>query len=281
MTRHSDPQRQHWDAVAAGWSAWLPWTSANFQPITAWFDRMSVWRPGTRVLDLACGAGYPALEGAARVLPEGTLVASDVSAAMVAAAAAQARSAGLEQLRFVVADSEALPYGDEFFDGVTNAYGLMFCGTPEGAIGEAFRVLKPGGRFAATTWDDSANSPFFSVIHSVAAPRLGLAVPQPDAPGPFRLASPRRLDRLLRDAGFGAVTVERGGAVFELRSVAEYLRMFGDLAWKRRIQSLTEAARAALERDLHAAAAPFVIDGTLRLTATSLCASGRKPLRRV
>ena len=60
-------QTRYWNDAAAGWTAWIEWTERNFSPLTAWFADRGCWAPGTRVLDVACGAGYPALTAAARV----------------------------------------------------------------------------------------------------------------------------------------------------------------------------------------------------------------------
>lgn len=270
-------QLKHWDAVADGWDAWLAWTERNFSPVTDWFVDAAGWRPGLRALDVACGAGYPALIGAARLRPEGTQVATDISPAMVAAVSRRAQGAGLLNVECAAMDAEHLQLPDASFDAVTNAYGLMFCPDPQRAVDEAYRVLKPGGRFALAAWDEPSKSPFFTVITAVAAPMLSLPVPDPGAPGPFRLASAPLLEGMLRTSGFSSVSVESRPATFELASAAEYVRVFRDVAWKKRLTALPSSVLAGFEEAVARAVRPFTTNGRVRLAATSLCASGLKP----
>jgi ubiquinone/menaquinone biosynthesis C-methylase UbiE len=265
----------HWDAVAPGWAAWLSWTERQFAPVTDWLIEAAAWAPGVRALDVACGAGYPALAAARLVGPGGRIVAIDISPAMLAAAAGAARDAGLDAVEVMEMDAEALVFDDRSFDAVTNVYGLMFSPDPARAIAEAHRVLDRGGRLAVVTWDAPSKSPFFSVITAIAAPLLGLAAPQPGAPGPFRFASGGPLESLLLEAGFRDVRVESRAAVVECASAADYVRMFTDLAWKTRAARLTTAQMATFARDVEAAVVPYTMDGRLQLTATSLCAVGR------
>jgi ubiquinone/menaquinone biosynthesis C-methylase UbiE len=274
-----DQQTKHWDAVAAGWETWLDWTERNFAPVTRCLRDAAGWRPGARVLDVACGAGYPALAAARDVRPGGTVVGIDLSAGMVAAAARSAAAAGLDNVQFLEMDAEALRFADASFDAATNAYGLMFCPDLPRTLAEAHRVLKPGGHFAIAVWDEPSKSPFFSLIQGLAAARLSLAMPTSGAPGPFRLASAPALASQLTNAGFSAVRVDCCPAIFELASVDEYFQLFSDVAWKKRLQALPVEDVSRLRRDLAEAAQPFIVGGCLRLPAATLCASGVRALQ--
>ena len=271
-----EQQKKHWNAVAGGWAAWFDWTTRNFRPVADWFRGAAGWKPGARILDVACGAGFPALVAANSVRPGGTIVAADISPEMLAVASSRARADGLDNIQFVEMDAEQLTFDDASFDAVTNAYGLMFCPDLPRAIGEARRVLRPGGRFALVTWDEPSKSPFFSVITAVAAPFLSLQTPAPGAPGPFRLSSVGQLESLLRDAGFSDVGVEGLPMMLELASASEYLRVFSDVAWKVRVATLSETDLTRFREAITEATRPYVVDGRLKLVATSLCASGRR-----
>jgi SAM-dependent methyltransferase len=271
-----EQQRKHWNAVAEGWGAWLQWTERNFRPLTVWLRDAAGWTPGARVLDVACGAGYPALEAARAVGPQGGVVAADLSGEMVAVAARQARAAGLANVEFAERDAEDLRLPPASFDGASNVCGLMFSADPVRAAREAHRVLAPGGRFAAVAWDELAKSPFFGVMLGVAAPALGLAPPAPDTPGPFRLAAADALRSVLEAAGFAGVRVESAPMTFEFASAAEYVRIFSDYAFGSRIAALSPDEAARFRGAVAEAARPFTRDGRLRLTATALRASGRK-----
>jgi SAM-dependent methyltransferase len=269
-------QRKHWNSVAPGWGAWLEWTRRNFQPLTEWFRSRTGWRTGARILDVACGAGYPALDAAASVAPGGHVVAIDLSPDMLAAASANAAHLHLGNIEWMEMDAEGLRLGDGMFDVVTNACGLMFCPNPAQALIEAHRVLDSHGRIGIVVWDEPARNPFLTLIRR-AAPDI-LAVPDPpiDEPHPFRLSSPDALGSMLTDAGFSDVRIESVPMTLECNSPADYCRMFADLALKSRITGLPPADAARLHDAVASALQPYTFEGRVRLLATSLCASASK-----
>lgn len=266
-------QTAHWNAVADGWDAWLDWTERNFHPLTTWFHEAAGWTPRARVLDVACGAGYPALAAARAVRPGGRVLATDLAPLMVSVASNRARTEGLDNIEFLQMDAEALQVDNESFDAVTNAYGLMFCPDPATALTEARRVLVADGRIAIAVWDEPSMSPFFTAIRGAAASFFTLPDPAPHEPGPFRLASAEALHSLLEAAGFAAVRVERFPMTFECESVVEYCQMFTDLAWRSRVTALSSDDAGRFRTAVAEAVRPFVVGGRLRLVATSLRAS--------
>lgn len=271
-----EQQKKHWNAVAGGWGTWLDWTSRNFQPIADWLGNAAHWQPGARVLDVACGSGFPALATAAAVRPGGTVVATDISPKMLAVAASRAKRDALDNIEFVEMDAEHLRFSDGEFDTVTNAYGLMFSPDVPRAIAEARRVLRARGRFLAVTWDEPSRNPFFSVIAPVAAPFLAIQPLAAGAPGPFRLSSATQLESLLCEAGLCDVRVDRVPMTLELASADEYLQVFSDVAWKARVAALSDGDLERLREAIAEAVQPHIVGGRVRLVASSLCAAGSR-----
>ena len=271
-------QTKHWNDVAPGWAARAEWTERNFAPLTAWLRAAGCWRAGSRVLDLACGSGYPAIAAALAVGPAGRVVAADISSEMLEAAASRARTMGLVNIEFVDQDAEALRFEADSFDAVTDTYGLMFCFDLARAMREMHRVVRPGGSAAIVVWDDVRNNPYFEVIFAAAGPLLGLAPPVPGAPGPFRLASANAIAALMHEAGFADVAIEHLPMTFVCDSVDDYIQMFSDFAFKSRMARLTGTDRARLRAAVTDLARPYVDErGGVRLLTTSLCAIGRRP----
>ncbi len=102
--------------------------------------------PGDRVLDCATGTGDLALALRRAVEPGGTVVGMDFCAAMLEPAREKARRAGLEDVRFEVADALALPYPARAFDIATIAFGIRNVDDPVRCLKEMSRVVRPGGR---------------------------------------------------------------------------------------------------------------------------------------
>ena len=100
-------------------------------------------RGDERVLDVATGGGHTALAFAARVRE---VVASDLTPAMLSAAREHLARHGVGNVRFDVADAEALPFGEAEFDVVTARFAPHHFPEPAAFVTEAVRVLRPGGR---------------------------------------------------------------------------------------------------------------------------------------
>lgn len=108
-------------------------------------------KPGTQVLDVACGTGNLAIPAA----KAGALVTGvDIAPNSVEQARENAKAAGLN-IRFDEGDAEALPYSDASFDAVVTMFGAMFAPRPELVAAELKRVTRPGGLIAMANWTPS------------------------------------------------------------------------------------------------------------------------------
>jgi demethylmenaquinone methyltransferase/2-methoxy-6-polyprenyl-1,4-benzoquinol methylase len=95
-------------------------------------------QPGERILDVAAGTGT---SSASLARSGATVVAVDLSPGMIAEGRRKH-----PRIEFVEANAEKLPFGDDEFDAVTISFGLRNVENPKAALGEMYRVLKPGGR---------------------------------------------------------------------------------------------------------------------------------------
>src|SRR5207244_283915 len=107
----------------------------------------------TRLLDIACGPGYTAGAAAER---GAEVIGVDFSSAMLA----EARK-NFPRATFKSGDAEALDFEAGTFDAVTCAFGIGHFAEPDKAIGEGFRVLRPGGRYAYSWWCSTEKHEFF------------------------------------------------------------------------------------------------------------------------
>jgi ubiquinone/menaquinone biosynthesis C-methylase UbiE len=117
-------------------------------------------RDGMKVLDLGCGPGGIACGIAKRVSPSGSVVGLDIDPQSLAAATTRAKELGLENVEFVQANAEQLPFEDETFDVVfTSAFICHINHIKDKVITEVKRVLKKGGIFA--TREPNVSGMFF------------------------------------------------------------------------------------------------------------------------
>ncbi len=111
-------------------------------------------KPGSRVLDVACGTGNTSLP-AARLGAKVTGI--DIAPNLIDQAIARASEAGIDA-EFEVGDAEDLPYEDASFDTVLTMFGAMFAPRPDVTASELKRVCRPGGLIAMANWTPEAFS---------------------------------------------------------------------------------------------------------------------------
>jgi ubiquinone/menaquinone biosynthesis C-methylase UbiE len=160
------------------------------------------------VLDLASGAGDPALTLAEVVGPSGHVMATDLVPDRLAVAEECARERGLANITFQQADAEALPFPDQAFDAVTCRLGVMLFPNVGQALGEIRRVLKPGGRAAFVAWGPTAQRPNARLPQDILRKYVQMPPSEPGAPNTDRFAQAGTLSAALRESGFGQVQEE-------------------------------------------------------------------------
>ena len=217
--------RAQWENAAEAWHRWGPLLGEWLGPSTERMLDLAGVQTGSRVLDVAAGAGEQTLRAARRVGPIGHVLATDISPAILEYTAAAAREAGLSQVATCELDGEVLdelPTGT--FDAVISRVGLIYFPDQQKALAGMKHVLKPGGRIGAIVYSTADNNAFFSIPVSIIRRRAKLPPPLPGQPGPFSLGADGVLAAVLERAGLRDVIVEKMEAPVRLPSAAECVR---------------------------------------------------------
>ena len=248
MMIDGDSERVRWTASADAWTLWAdPMADLADKLNQPLLDAAGV-AAGERVLDLASGAGEPALSAARRVGPGGLVIGSDLVPGMMAGAVRRAAEATEGQRPvFTAADMTALPFADGRFDRVTCRFGIMFVPDVAAALAEVRRVLRPGGAVAFMVWGPRGGNALFDTVGAAVADQLG----EDGSLDPlFRFAGHGLLAAALRAAGFREATETDLTPVRKAPKGQPFWRATLDMSFGHRLRTLTPEQRATLEADV-------------------------------
>lgn len=267
MRRVDDPLDLRVRGIPEGYHALLaprllgPWTGELARRLPA---------SAERVLDLACGAGLVASN-----LPAHARVVGVDAWDEMAQLARRAHPA--PRFSWCVGDFHRLPFRSGAFDAVACQQALQFAEEVDAVLGEARRVLRPGGWAGFAVWADLSSSPGFAALHAEVARHWGEAA----APGvamPFSLDRANALRDALARAGFREVQVERLEKTLAFDSPADFVRRY--VAGSYLLELLpdrTPEERRNLVGGVEKALAPWTCGEGLRFPIHAHLATGRAP----
>lgn len=200
-------------------------------------------RADERVLDVAAGNGNATLAAARRFAQ---VTSTDYVQALLDKGRQRAQAEGLN-VRFEVADAEALPYANASFDAALSTFGVMFAPDHASTAREMLRVVRPGGRIGMANWTpESFIGRLFKIIGTHVAPPAGVRSPalwgtEAHLVGLF---GPRARD----------LRVERKHFHFRYRSAEHFVQVFRDFygPTHKAFGALNAEGKAALARDITA-----------------------------
>jgi SAM-dependent methyltransferase len=156
-------------------------------------------RAGASVLDVACGPGASALSAAEAVGPTGRVLAVDLAERLLELGRTKAKERGLYNIEFRNGEMTSLGLPSESLDAVICVFGIFFVPDMESLVAELWRMIRPGGQLAVTTWGPEIFEPMESAFHEA----VGLE--RPDLVSDFRpwdrITDVSAVEKLLADGG--------------------------------------------------------------------------------
>ncbi len=267
-----------WEASARGWERRRAFVWEASRNVSERLVDLLDPQPGQSLLELAAGPGDTGFLAAERIRPDGRLMTSDFVPGMVAAAQRRAGELGVSNVDFRVLDAQALDLADESVDGVLCRWGYMLVPEPAEALAETKRVLRPGGCVSFAVWASADENPWASAIGRVLVARGLVARPEPDAPGPFRLADPEHVRELVETTGLELVTQEDAGLTWRYGSFDEYWSTTLDLSrtLATTLEGTDEEKAEAIKADVRQALEPYAEQGGLAMPAMSRITLARR-----
>jgi len=225
---------------------------------------------GTRVLDVACGPGFVSGAAAAR---GANVVGLDFSAAMIALA--RARHPAIE---FREGDAEALLFDAASFDVVVMNFGLLHLAHPDRAIAEAYRVLRPRGRYAFTIWAPPKQAVGFGIVLNALEAFGRLDVGLPEGPPFFRFSETEASRTALQSAGFTDVECRTVPLTWKLTSADEVFDAMsrGGVRTSAVLRAQTPEVLERIQSAVRQEIARYARDGAFEVPMPAVMASGTR-----
>ena len=219
-----------WDALAPGWHAWREELWNTSRQVSEWMIRRLDPQPGDTVLELAAGLADTGLMAARLVGETGRVIITDFAPEMVAVARRRAQEMGVRNAEFRVLDAERMDLETDSVDGVLCRWGYMLMIDPAAAFAETRRVLRPGGRLAFSVFAAPERNPALSLASRVLVTQGHITPPDPEAPGIFAMADPRRIRELVVGADFAEPEIEEVSYRWTFADHDDYWRFLTETA---------------------------------------------------
>ena len=217
-------------------------------PVNAYwanFGRRTVERlalaSGSRVLDVCCGSGASAIPAAEHVGSHGSVLAVDLASNLIELGRAKATKNDLRNIEFCEGDMLDLQLEDESFDAIICVFGIFFAPDEVAAVRALWRLLRPGGRLAITTWGpdlfEPASSTFWKAVCEI-RPELYKGFNPWD-----RICTPAALEALFERAGAQPVEAMAEDGVHRINDPADWWKIVMGSGYRGAVEQLSDDER--------------------------------------
>ena len=224
-----EQQKETWNKFSAGWKKWDDLTMDFLKPMGDEIIRLLHPQENDVVLDVAAGTGEPGLTIAA-MLKNGKVISTDLAEGMLEVARENATKRGIKNFETKACDVSELPFADNTFDAVSCRFGFMFFPDMLLAAKEMVRVLKPGGRIAASVWNVPEKNFWVTATMSTINKNMQLPPPPPGAPGMFRCAQNGLVADLFKQAGLKNISETEVAGKLNTGTSENYWNMMNEVA---------------------------------------------------
>lgn len=203
-------------------------------------------RAGHRILDVCCGSGASAIPAAERVGPGGSVLGVDLAAELLDLARAKAATRRLDNVEFRVGDLLDLRLPAQEFDAVVCVFGIFFVPDVAAGVRALWRLVRPGGTLAITTWGprflEPATTAFWDSVRAV----------RPDLHKGFnpwdRICDPAALRAVLREGGVDAAEVTAEPGSHPIPSAAAWWAAVLGTGYRGTVDQLDAVGRESVRR---------------------------------
>jgi SAM-dependent methyltransferase len=234
---------------------------------------------GSRVLDVAAGAGEQTITAARRIGESGHILATDLSPDILDFARISANLTGLKNVSTQVIDGENLTQlNADPFDAIISRVGLIYFPDQQKALTGMKHHLRTDGKVGAMVYSSAESNPFFSIPVSIIRRSAKLPAPLPGQPGPFSLGAEDKLEKAFSEAGLRNIEIEKINAPVRLSSAAECMQFeqesFGAL--HQMLSGLSDAQQDEAWNEIEEALGQFEMNGQFEGPCEMLVAVGTK-----